>query len=519
MKHRHKEGWLGMQNIREMLRLKEQQKEMNFTQIGLSVNAYRGTVRDYLSVAAALGIDYAKANAMSEEALRAAFEKKRAGRKIKDPEIDFNYIARELTKKGVTIHLLWEEHLKKHPNSYQYSQFAALFREWQGKGNITIRREYKAGEWMFCDYSGTGLEWVERSTGEAHSVQIFVAVLGASNLTYVEATPTQTVTDWIGSHVRALEYFGGVPLKVCPDNLKSGVTSACYYEPILNRTYAEWASHYQVAVIPARAKKPKDKAKVEGGVLIAQRWILAALRDKTFFSLQEINAAIKPLLEALNNKKMQEYGCSRRELFDSTEREALQPLPQFKFEISTWKKAKVHIDYHVEYKSHYYSVPYRHIGKYVELRIRENTLDVFLEGVLAATHLRSSKKGFHTTVKDHMPPAHQFVSKDLWTPDKLLNWAAKIGPQTKTQLHLLMNSRQHPEQGFRACLGILRLEKIYSAPRLEVACGVANKFGCVSYRYLHDMLRKNLEKLQHTESPPQTLPLIHSNIRGSQDFH
>ena len=252
-----------MQNIREMLRLKELQSgALNYTQIGIAVKAFRGTVRDYLTVASALGIDHAKACTMNEAELRAAFEKKRSGRKVKDTaEIDFSYIARELKRKGVTIHLLWEEHLKQHSNSYQYSQFAALFRQWQGLQKISLRRDYRAGEWMFTDYSGKTLEWIDRTTGEVLKAQLFVAVLGASNLTFVEATQSQTITDWIGSHMRALTYFGGVPAKVCPDNLTSGVTKACFYEPEINRTYAEWAAHYETAVIPARVKKPKDKAK------------------------------------------------------------------------------------------------------------------------------------------------------------------------------------------------------------------------------------------------------------------
>ena len=510
-----------MQNIREMLRLKELQSgALNYTQIGIAVKAFRGTVRDYLTVASALGIDHAKACTMNEAELRAAFEKKRSGRKVKDTaEIDFSYIARELKRKGVTIHLLWEEHLKQHSNSYQYSQFAALFRQWQGLQKISLRRDYRAGEWMFTDYSGKTLEWIDRTTGEVLKAQLFVAVLGASNLTFVEATQSQTITDWIGSHMRALTYFGGVPAKVCPDNLTSGVTKACFYEPEINRTYAEWAAHYETAVIPARVKKPKDKAKVEGGVLIAQRWILAVLRNKTFFSLEEINAAIRSLLEVFNNKKMQHYKCSRRELFAEIECAALHPLPLCAFEISSWKKAKINIDYHLEYKHHYYSVPYRFIGKYVEIRIREKALDIFFEGALIATHLRSNRKGFHTTIKEHMPPAHTFISKEHWTPERLLSWASTIGPHTKIQLERLMHSRQHPEQGFRACLGILRLEKAYSALRLEAACRVANQFGTTSYRYLHDMLKKNLEKQKITAEQQDSLPLMHSNIRGPQSFH
>lgn len=514
-----------MQNIREMLRLKELQNDkINFTQIGIAVNAHRGTVRDYITRAILLGMDYQKALLMTESELRDAFERKLTGRKTKDSEIDFLSLAKELKRKGVTVHLLWQEHLKKYPNSYRYSHFAARFNAWRRDQKISLRKEYKGGEWCFTDYSGAKMSWVEETTGEIHEVEIFVATLGASNLTYIEATATQAIADWIGAHVRALEYFGGVPQKMVPDNLLSGVTKACYYEPEINRTYAQWAAHYNTAVIPARVRKPQDKAKVEGSVLIVQRWIIATLRNKTFFSLEAINASIHTLLENYNNKKMQVYGCSRRELFNEIEKEYLQPLPPYRFEISTWKKAKVNIDYHIEYKRHYYSVPFRLRSEYVELQVKEKTVDIFHNGKQVATHLRSSRKGFHTTVKEHMPENHRFVSRDTWTPDKLINWATKIGPQTKIQVARLIESRKYPEQSFRAVLGILRLEKTYSQTRLEAACEIANSFGVVSFQYINTLLKKNLEKIAATttasdEKPQGDLPLIHSNIRGSDSFH
>ncbi len=507
-----------MENIREMLRLKELPgSEVNFTQIGISVNAYRGTVRDYLSKAEALGIDYKKSCLMTESELFEAFAKKRAGRKTKDDEIDYFYLAKELKRKGVTLHLLWQEHLKNHPESCRYSQFAARFRAWKCQQKISLRKEYKAGEWCFTDYSGVRLEWVEKTTGEAHPAELFVATLGASNLTYIEASGSQSISDWTHSHVRALEYFGGVPKKMVPDNLKSGVTHASYYEPEINKTYAEWASHYNTAVIPTRVKKPKDKAKVEGAVLIMQRWIVAALRNSTFFSLEEINAAIKPLLETYNDKKMQGYECSRRELFNQIEKDALLPLPQYRFEISTWKKAKVNIDYHIEYKRHYYSVPYRFRHEYVELKVREKTIDIFHYGKQIATHLRSNRKGFHTTVKEHMPENHRFASKDAWDSTRLINWASTVGPHTRIQVTRLLASRKYPEQAYRAVLGILRLEKIYSKARLEAAAEIANSFGVTSFQYISRLLKKNLEKTQVKSA--ETPPLLHRNIRGSQDFH
>lgn len=509
-----------MHNVREMLRLKELAGVgVNYTEIGISVNAHRGTVRDYLSRAAALGIDYPQSCLMTESELRAAFERKCSGRKVKDGEIDFLYLSKELKKPGVTVHLLWQEHIKTRPGSCQYSQFAARFRAWKVEQKISLRKEYKAGEWCFTDYSGTKIPWIDKVTGEVFEAEVFVATLGASNLTYIEATVSQAISDWIGSHIRALEYFGGVPDKTVPDNLKSGVTHACYYEPEINKTYAEWAAHYSTAVIPARVRKPKDKAKVEGSVLICQRWIIAALRNHTFYSLEEINAAIKPLLESYNNKKMQSYQCSRRELFNEIERDALQPLPPYRFEISTWKKAKVNIDYHVEYKRHYYSVPHRFRHEFVELQVKEKTVNIFHNGKQIATHLRSTKKGFHTTVKEHMPENHRFVSKGTWDAKKLINWASNVGPHTKIQITRLIDSRKYPEQSFRAVLGILRLEKTYSKARLEAACEIANSFAVCSFQYINTLLKKNLDQITAPEKQTSLPLVLHRNIRGSQNFH
>lgn len=504
-----------MQNIREILRLHEAGE--NYTSIGQSVRAHRTTVRDYIAKAKAVALTYAGSVDLSEAELRAVFEKGVSGRKVKDREVDFTHVERELHRKGVTLHLLWQEYLATNPDGYRYSQFAERFRTWRCAQKVTMRRVYKGGEWMFVDYAGHCLEWVDRDSGEVHRTQIFVATLAASNLIFAEATATQQTADWLGSHSRAVTYFKGVPEKVGPDNLKSGVSSPCFYEPEINRAYLEWAQHFGVAVLPARVRKPQDKAKVEGAVLIVERSILAKLRDRVFHSLAEINTAVAALLEELNNHPMQTYGCSRWELFREIELCALKALPRYSFEISAWKKAKVHIDYHVEFKRFYYSVPYRFVGRAVELRIREQTIDVFLENALIATHPRRILRGRYSTLSEHMPKQHQVFQG--WNPEKFLAWAESVGPETKRQINSILLSQDHPEMTYRRCLGVLGLAKRYAAVRLEAACTRANAFGIISYKSLASMLAKRQESLPLPIEPQLGSIHRHVNIRGDTDFH
>jgi transposase len=504
-----------MHNIREILRLHEAGE--NFTTIGRSVNAHRVTVREYIAKATAISVTFSRALQLSEEELRALFEKSTSGRRVKDQAIDFAHIERELHRKGVTLRLLWLEYLETNPDGYRYSQFAERFRQWRGAQKLTLRRVYKAGEWMFVDYAGHTATWVDRETGEIHEVQIFVATLAASNLIFAEATATQQTADWLGSHCRAVAYFKGVPEKVGPDNLKSGVRSPCFYEPEINRAYLEWAQHFGITVLPARVRKPQDKAKVESAVLIVERSILARLRDKTFHSLAELNVAIAALLEALNNHLMQGYGCSRWELYREIEQNALKALPAHSFEISSWKKAKVHIDYHVQFKRFFYSVPYRFVGKSVELRIREKTIDIFHAGALIATHPRQVTQGRFSTMREHLPKQHEFYQG--WHPGKFLSWAEKIGVETKRQVNSILLSKEHPELTYRQCLGVLRLEKKVGAARLEAACARANAFGIVSYKSIDSMLSKHQESLPLPAEEIVATTHHHANIRGDTDFH
>lgn len=409
--------------------------------------------------------------------------------------------------------LLWQEYKAAHPDGYQYSRFCELYRSWQGKLDLVMRQDHRAGEKLFVDYAGQTAEVTCPDTGEVREAQIFVAVLGASNYTYAEATWSQALPDWIGSHQRAFHFFGGVPEIVVPDNLKSGVTQAHRYEPDLNPTYQDLASHYGVAVLPARVRHPRDKAKVEAGVQLVERWILAALRGHTFFSLDELNEAISELLDRLNDRPFQKLEGSRRSLFETLERKALRPLPTNSYVYAEWKKARVHIDYHVEIEGHYYSVPYQHVKHQVDVRLTAMTVECFFKGRRIASHRRSLRKGHHTTVKEHMPPSHRHVAE--WTPERMTRWAARTGEATAELVANVMASRTHPQQGYRTCLGILRLGDSYGPERLEAAARRALAIGATTYKSVASILQNGLDSRPLPGTDEADMPVEHGNIRGA----
>ncbi len=426
------------------------------------------------------------------------------------------WIHRELRRTGVTLELLHIEYLERHPNGYRYTAFCDHYRRWLKTHELSMRQTYKAGEKLFVDYSGKKPHIVNSVTGEVIETELFVAVLGASNFTFAEATLTQQSHDFIQSHVRALEYIGGVAGLIVPDQLRSGVTTPCRYEPGMQRTYEELARHYNTAILPARAGKPKDKAKVEVGVQVAQRWILVRLRDEIFFILGELNRRIRELLDELNDRPMRTYGHkSRRDLLEDLERPALKRLPPERFVHAEWKKAKVNIDYHVQVDKHFYSVPYSLVRETVEVRITASTVEDFLRGRRVASHRRNNKPGGFTTVRDHMPRSHQ--KHQEWTPSRLISWAGTIGPQTRTLVEAILASRPHPEQGYRSVLGLLRLAKRYDQERLEAACTRALVAKARSYRHVASILKNGLDrhplKTEAQEAQPQ-LPLNHANVRG-----
>jgi transposase len=432
------------------------------------------------------------------------------------PQPDWPAIHRELRRPGVTLQLLWEEYRSVHPDGYGYSRYCELLRTWEGRLSPTMRQVHVAGERMFVDYAGTKLELVDGATGEVCACELFVAVLGASNYTYAEATYTQSLIDWIGSHVRAFSFYDGVAAQTVSDNLRSAISKACFYEPEVNRTYTEMAAHYGTAAVPARPKKPRDKAKVEVGVQVATRWIIAKLRNRRFFSLAELNAAILELVTQLNARVTRHLGASRRALFDEIERAALKKLPAEPYIYAEWKECKVGLDYHVEADQHYYSVPHALLRETVWVRITARTIEVLHRGKRIAAHMRSSAHRKHTTVRDHMPSSHRRYAD--WTPERITRQAGEIGRNTAILVEIIMRERAHPEQGFRACVGIIRLVKSYGSERLEAACGRALEIGARSFTSVNSILKNNLESKRPANAADGPV-IAHNNIRGSRYFH
>ena len=506
---------ISMRKIREVLRLK-QEFGLSNRKIAKSCSVGRSTVSDYLSRASAAGLSWPLPPELDEAALERHLFPPPPPPGDERPLPDWSEIHTELRRKGVTLALLWEEYKSVYPEGYQYSRFCELYRSWRGLLKLWMRQDHRAGEKLFIDYAGQTVDVVNAKTGEVKEAQIFVASLGASNFSFAEATWTQSLPDWIGSHERAFRFFGGVPELLIPDNLKSGVTKTCRYEPDLNPTYQDLASHYGTAVIPARVRTPKDKAKVESGVQVVERWILARLRKRTFFSLDELNRAIKGLLEYLNNRPLQKLGRSRKELFERLDRPALRPLPLIPFTFAEWKKAKVNIDYHIELDGHYYSAPYQLAQKRLDVRFNARTVECFHKGKRVASHRRSFKKGHHTTTPEHMPRRHREYLK--WTPERLLNWAGKTGPACEGLARAIMNSRAHPQQGFRSVLGIMSLTKKYSDERLEAACQKALDMGAKSLKSVKSILKNGLDKKVRKENSQQMLPINHHNIRGKNYY-
>jgi transposase len=414
--------------------------------------------------------------------------------------------------------LLWDEYKAQYPDGYQYSQFCDLYRAYAKKLDIAMRQIHHAGEKLFVDYCGQTVPVIDQSTGEVHACQIFVAVLGASNYTYAEATYTQGLPDWIGSHVRALLFIGGAPELLVPDNLLSGITKACRYEPGVNRTYQELAVHYGAAVIPARVRKPKDKAKVEVGVQIVQRWILAALRNRTFFSLAELNAAIRELLVKLNNRPFKKLSGSRMSRFLAIDKPALRSLPAIAFEYAEWEiQRRSGIDYHVEIDGHYYSVPYQLRTEYLDVRLTESIVEIFFRSKRVASHIRSYAKGRYTTVADHMPKAHRDYAE--WTPERVIRWAAQTGKATEELVTAILSKHTHPQQGFRSCLGIITLARKFDKKRVEAACKRALAIGGMSFKSVQSILETGLDKKPLPETKPALQKITHTNIRGREYYH
>lgn len=504
-----------MRMIKEVLRLKFGLGLEN-RQIARSCSIPHSTVANYLRRAHATGLSWPLGADLSDAALEDRLFP--VVPKRQDSTLpDFASMHAELLGyKHLTLELLWEEYKQGCPDGYQYSWFCELYGRWARKLDLVLRQEYRAGEKMFVDHAGPTVPVVEGQTGQVREGSIFVSVLGASNYTFAEAVWRRDLASWIGSHVRAVEFFGGAATVTIPDNWKTGVKNPCYYEPDLNPTYQDWAEHYGTVIIPARVRKPRDKAKVESGVLVVERWILAALRKRTFFSLAELNEAILALLVKLNQRKFRKLDTTRARLFEELERPALQPLPATPFTFAEWKKARVPPDYHVEIDRHYYSVPYQYVHEPVDARFSETTVEIFRKGQRIAAHGRSYLPGRHTTRPEHRPKQHQDLE---WTASRMTEKGREIGPSTVAVLEQIMEARKHPELGYRSCLGCLRLAKRYSNERLEAACRRALALNACSYKSLQSILAKSLDRqpLEPREVPAAHLER-HANVRGSDYY-
>jgi transposase len=510
-----------MRKTREILRLKWQQGRSH-REIARALAVGVGTPSDVAKRALAAGLrDWSAVAAVSDEELdRRLYDQQTPSVVTPRPRPDAAKIHLELRRPGVTLRLLHEEYLCAHPDGYGYTQYVAYYNDWAERLRVTMRQVHKAGEKCFVDYAGKKPSIVDPKTGDRVEVELFVAVLGASNYTYAEVTATQQSPDWIASHVRLVEYIGGVPRAFVPDQLKSGVVVASRYEPAVQRTYEEWSQHYGTTILPARPASPRDKAKVEGGVLIAERWILGRLRNVTCFSLDEMNEQIALLLVELNSRVMKRYGKSRQQLFVELDRPALSPLTSGRFVHGDWSYATVGLDYHVRVDHHDYSVPYQLVGEYVESRCSAATVEIFQRGKRVASHVRSFERGGTTTLLAHMPAAHRKHAEE--SIPEIEAWAQQIGPCTLALVRAILVERRHPEHGFRSCRGLKSLTKTYAAERLEAACERALVVGARSYLNVESILRHGLDRQRLpnlSSSGDQPPPLDHENIRGPDYYH
>jgi transposase len=507
-----------MRKIREVLRLKYE-LELPEREIARSCHLARSTVADYLRRFQRAKLRWPLPTELDNAQLESQlFPPPPAVPRAFRPAPVWAVLHQELRRPGVTLFLLWQEYKATCPTGYQYSQFCNRYRQWLGQLDVVMRQVHPPGEKLFVDYAGQTVPIVDRQTGEVRPAQIFVAVLGASNYTYVEASWSQGLAEWVMAHVHALQFFGGCPAIVVPDNLKSGVRSPCRYEPTLNPTYAEMAAYYGMAVIPARVRRPRDKAKVEVGVQIVERWLLARCRHWTFFSLAELNQTLRQWLLELNQRPFKKLPGCRQSLFESLERPALKPLPAEPYQFAEWRKARVNIDCHIAVEGCYYSVPYTLVRQPVEVRLSATTVEVYYQHQRVASHPRAHRQGHFSTVKDHLPAAHQAYLE--WTPERLIRWAAQTGPATARLVETILAAHVHVQQGFRSCLGILRLSNSYGVTRLEAAAQRALALGATTYQRVESILKQGLEQppLPTDEAATAETP-AHANIRGADYYH
>jgi transposase len=509
---------LAMHRVKEVLRhklaLKRSHRE---TARALGISA--GVVAATLARAALLDLDWSTIEALTDDELEVRLYGPRGGSRDADrPLPDPAAMHVELRRAGVTLQLLHLEYLDRHPDGYRYTKFCEVYREWLARRSPSMRQVHVGGDKMFVDYSGKKPHYVEAATGEVVEVELFVAVLGASNYTYAEATHTQSVPDFCASNTHALTAFGGVPRAIVPDQLKAAVVKADRYEPGVQRTFAEFGRHYGTTILPARPLSPRDKAKVEVGVQIAQRWILARLRNETFHSLGDLNARIRELTADLNGRVMRDYKATRAELLERLDRPALGPLPQAPFEHAAWKLVRLNVDYHAEVDGHFYSAPFTLAHEALWARATTTTVELLHATGRVAVHARSYVKGGFTTDPRHMPAAHQRHAE--WKPSRILGWARTVGPMTEKLAETILAERRHPEWGYRSCLGLFRLAKRYGDARVEAACLRALEHGARSYRHVASILQHGLDRVAPSDEAPRgEPPLVHENVRGPDYYH
>lgn len=507
-----------VEKIREILRL-NQELRYSIRKIAEAVQISKTSVGEYLAEFKRSGLSYADITRMGDSEVVELFEKKN---KSSNPLYEalakqFPTYEKELARVGVTLYLLWEEYRIASPDGFSYSRFCHHYRMWESKRKPGMHIDHKAGDLLYVDFTGKKMHYVNSETGEIHKAEIFISILGASQLIYVEAVQSQKLEDWIWANENAWRYYGGATRGICPDNLKSAVTKACNYEPLLNQTYYDLAKYYTTVILPSRPGKPKDKSLVENAVRIVYQKIFAPLRNMTFFSLTELNEAIWVELEKLNNAKFQRRDQSRRELFNEIEKNQLQPLPAERYEMKYYQVSKVEFHHHIYLKEdkHYYSVPYQYTAKKVKTIYTSKIVEVFMDNVRIAIHPRDRKKYGYTTIKEHMPPNHQFV--DGWNTDRFVKWAAQMGGSIQTFTERLLESKEHPQQAYKSCLGVLNLGKKYKTADLEQACKRAIHYNSISYRFVSNSLKNNTHKIDIDEAVDRKLP-SHNNIRGKENF-
>ena len=511
---------LSMRKIRTILYLRWSQKK-SYRQIMQSIGSKStGVINDCLRRASCAELSWPLPKDLDDEQLEALLYPKK-GKQMHYEEADWAKVHKELKRKGVTMQLLWKEYRECRHEGYSYSRFCQLYKSYCRQMSVWMRQTYKAGEKAFIDYAGLTVEIRDNTLSEEKiEAQIFVITLGASNYIYAEATQSQSLPDWIASHRRAFEFFGGVTELLIPDNLRSGVTKSHRYDPDSNPTYHEMAQHYSTAIMPARARRPTDKAKAEQSVQQIERQILAPLRNHVFFSLTELNYAIREKLEAINKAPFQKLAGSRQSLFEEVEKPALTPLPNISYEFGEWKHIRVDGSYHVVVDGHYYSVPYENNKKQIDVRYTATMVECFYKGKQIALHQRNSKKGEHTTLLEHMPKGHRIYAE--WTPERILAQAEKTGKHTQALCAAIFDERDHPYIAARVCLGILRLAKSNSEARLELACHRALVIGELNFQSIESILKHQLEKepLPGNNEPEKVVATQrpHKNIRNNDYY-